>query len=132
MIKYILQGEPALKYQKRKGKGLVYDHDYQLFLNTVADLKEQHNGRELYQGPLQLIIIFYFPIPVKYRKRIPLLRHSWFSNKPEIDLCIKFVLQACHKVLYQNESHITALNVEKLYHEIPRTEIMINELDIHM
>ena len=92
-----------------------------------------HNNKpsEPFTTPLQVDIGLYFARPKSHygtgknshiRKATAPIFHT---SKPDIDNCVKFILDALNKFFWKDDSQIWSLKVKKSYDNNPRTEITI-------
>lgn len=81
--------------------------------------------------PICLSIQFYFPFPKslsKKKKEELLGSPHWI--KPDIDNLIKFVGDACNKILWKDDAQIYYIEAFKGYSDNPRTIIGMDELPL--
>jgi Holliday junction resolvase RusA-like endonuclease len=52
----------------------------------------------------------------------------WHTARPDFDNLAKFVCDALNKVYWKDDSFIVKCTVQKIYSEMPRTEITINKI----
>ena len=50
-----------------------------------------------------------------------------YTNKPDIDNMLKFVMDAGNNVIWYDDSQIFKVEMEKVYSLSPRTEIIVEE-----
>lgn len=87
--------------------------------------------KEPYQGPVQLDITFFMPIP----KGTPKLKTKQMINqtiypikRPDIDNLSYIVVNAMKGIIYEDDSQIVDLNLHKRYGETPKTVVKVLEL----
>lgn len=133
MIKFTVLGEPKALKRHRIGKGFSFDPskgDKQDFLWMS---KENAPYAPLDQ-PLKVTLLFYFQRPKSHfgtGKNKDILKENAPNNhtsRPDIDNLVKFVLDALNTIYWRDDSVISSLVVNKLYSDIPRTEIEIELL----
>ena len=82
---------------------------------------------------LEVHLIFYFEIPKSYTKkqRLEIQNGTVRPNKkPDIDNCIKSVLDALNKVAYNDDTQILKIIAEKKYtFEQEKVNIIIKEIE---
>lgn len=82
------------------------------------------------EGRLSVTIKAYFAIPKNTTKsKIGEMLNNTISpvKKPDIDNIAKIVLDALNKLAFKDDNQITKLNVEKIYSEEEKLEILIEE-----
>ncbi len=90
-----------------------------------------HAPKELLQGPIEMHLTFYMPIPVA-KKGIE--RQAMIKNilkhhiRPDIDNLAYIVTNAMKGIVYKDDSQICILRLEKLYGEQPKTVIKVMEV----
>lgn len=89
-------------------------------------LAQQHNDEPLFGRPIIMELTFYMAIPKSLPKRKGGLYHS---NRPDLDNLCKFVLDAMKEVVITDDKIICDLHARKVYDKVPRTEIIIKEVD---
>lgn len=84
--------------------------------------------KELYQGPVQLDLTFYMPIP----KGTPKMKTKQMINqliypikRPDIDNLSYIVVNAMKGIIYEDDSQIVDLNLHKRYGETPKTVVKV-------
>jgi Holliday junction resolvase RusA-like endonuclease len=119
-MRYIFPGDPVSLSRPRFGNGRVYHLQADLKRRYSIDLQRQHGDMELYTGPLNLMVEFYFPIPKrsKYAK-------VWHVFKPDITNCIKWVEDVANGIIYHDDCLIAAVQATKKYDKVARTEFEI-------
>lgn len=130
--RYRVDGEPIALARPRYGKNRVWDAQKNLKLHYGLDITNQHADERLFLGPLQIEIAFYFPFPknMSQRKKDE-MRYNFRPIKPDIDNLIKWVLDVCNGILYEDDAIITSLSAYKMYDDVARTEFVIHELYEH-
>ena len=80
-------------------------------------------------GALRLNLIFCLPIPKSISKKKRTELH-YVSKRPDVDNLAKAVMDAINNVgLWEDDSQISCLQVEKIYSDEPRCLITIEELE---
>lgn len=129
MISIELYGDPVPqmrpRFVKRGNFSSVYD--------PQAKLKEGHRWqiRSLYRDPplntpLAIDLVFFMPIPkstsgIKKRQMANgIIAHT---KKPDLDNCIKFILDCLNKLAFNDDSQICEIRAKKIYSSKPGTLI---------
>lgn len=125
---YVLSGTPqAVAKVPDKGDGSYTPHKHKKLLTTI-EISAQHNERPFFQGPLQLDIFFFFPIPQRGERSKVAHHHKYYDIKPSLSDCVAFVENICTSLLFKESATIVSLHSEKRYDRNPRTELYITEL----
>lgn len=72
-------------------------------------------------GPLELIVTFFMPIP-KSTKQSPF---SPCFKKPDLDNLLKFILDALTGIAFHGDQQVVSIFAKKLYSDEPRTTILL-------
>lgn len=81
--------------------------------------------------PLLIIVNAFMPIPKSTSKknRISMLEgHIRPMKKPDADNILKAVMDALNGVAYEDDKQLVSTTCNKWYSEVPRTEIIIEEI----
>lgn len=124
---YQVTGEPISLQRPRFYSGRIYDSQKAAKFQYSNRLRIIHDDKPLYAGPLHMEILFYFQPPKKMaqKKRDA---HRFHHFKPDIDNCIKWVLDCANSVLYNDDSTVSSLTVRKYYSDEPRTCIKLSKI----
>lgn len=126
-MKYILEGEPTAWARAGLAGRKLYDTQKHLKLVMGITLKNQHDDRPFYTGPLILDITFIMKIPSKAKEP-----SEWEGtptrSKPDLSNLIKLVEDTATGILYKDDCLIYKINAERVYGENPRTEFTIREV----
>ena len=132
MQSFTVYGQPVAKGRPRLGaNGHTYtpektreaEHMIQRCA-SLAHLKPMHD-------PVVVEINFYFSIPKSWSKRAKeeaRLMHVLPAHKPDIDNCIKLVLDALNKLAWDDDTQVVGVVARKYYADVPRTFICIEEV----
>jgi len=91
-------------------------------------LQSQLADEPLFEGPLDIDILFYFPISKRLSKENQLIyKDKPHIFKPDLDNLIKMYLDCSNNILFKDDCIVSTIHARKLY-GIPRTEIIITEL----
>jgi len=123
---YVLEGSPIALMRPRMGKQRLWDSQKENKLITGITLKRQHVYKKLFEGPLLLVVEFFFGFPKKMpQKQRRNLLHRPYEKVPDLSNLIKYIEDASTKVLYHDDCIITEIQAEKRYETKPRTLFII-------
>jgi Holliday junction resolvase RusA-like endonuclease len=121
-------GKPIPLARARSGNGHFYDSQKQekiIFGWAIKALRPK-----LYSSGIKLDIEFGMKIPTSSNK---LFTMSFVGKphvkKPDLDNLVKFVMDACLGILYEDDSIVSEIVARKVYVLIPRTIITVTEID---
>lgn len=80
-------------------------------------------GGELHEGPIGVHLTVQRVLPKSAPKR---LHSEWDTHKPDLDNCIKSVLDALNGAAYKDDSQVTSITAVKL----PRSRMVCEEMRI--
>lgn len=127
---YRVLGVPIPLQRPRINKNRMYDPQTQEKASFAFQVKAQHTHNGLFEGPLRLDILFYFPVATYFSKRksehILTCHHE---KKPDLSNLIKFVEDALNNVIYKDDAQICIISAQKLYSEVPRVDFTISRLN---
>ena len=129
MKTYIIYGKPIPLKRARVTRFGAYD----------PQKKEKEEHREMVyiqrgnvspetEGPLELIVTFYMPIPKTTPKKI-LLQGTHHTKTPDIDNLVKYILDVIQPILLRNDSIVSIIIAEKVYDKNPRTEFVLHKVE---
>ena len=131
MIEITVPGKPIAKARPRfyrRGKYVgTYNGQEMEEGKFMLLVREQFEG-ELIEGPVDLWLKFFMPIPKSTSKKnresmkLQLIRHT---KRPDLDNLIKFTKDCLNEVVWKDDSQVCRIEAVKLYGESPRTEIRI-------
>lgn len=101
------------------------------FISSYLDGTKDAKAPKLIENPVQANIIAYFEIPKSYskKKRQQCLENKLpATNKPDTDNIAKIILDSLNGYAYIDDKQVIDLTVTKLWSDIPRVEVFINEL----
>jgi Holliday junction resolvase RusA-like endonuclease len=143
-IEIVLRGEtvpsgrPRFAAKLTKG-GKPFAHAYtpQKTRDFQHDLKRRAQdvmgNRPPLEGPLLVHLRVYLPIPASLsarRRELAIAGLIFPAKRPDLDNYIK-QLDALNQLVWRDDSQIVQLEASKLFAEIPRIEIAIDELPRH-
>lgn len=111
-MKAIGKGRPRMT----RGGHVYTPQETRIFENTVQFYLKKHYRAEPYLGALSIALNFQF-IRARTNKK------THHVSRPDIDNCVKGILDAANKILYKDDAQIVALSVTKVY--APQDEISL-------
>ena len=135
MVKFTIPGIPIAKARPRMTKqGHAFTPSKTVNYENLVQYTymDQMEGVKL-EGPLEIGIKLYFPIPKSYTKKqredISTGKLKYIK-KPDVDNCIKSITDALNGFAYDDDSQIIGIIAQKHYtDEEPRAEVMIQEVE---
>ena len=119
----------------------VKDKDGKLFSIQYTDPKikkwqervriaaEKHMPKDLFMGPIEMTLHFYFLLPKTMRRKHAFMEAKFKSTKPDCENLMKGIADALEKTFYFNDWQIAHADIWKHYtKEQERVEITINAL----
>lgn len=105
------------------GKQRAAMADVRLFASRAME------GRPLLTGPLEMVIIFFYPWPksISAKKRAT-LDAQWKDTRPDLSNLQKLVEDALNAVVYCDDAQLAHVHVSKMFSSTPRVEIEIQSL----
>lgn len=133
-VEFTIPGKPEGKARPRFRRAGNYVQTYtpkntQAYEAKVRECWKAAGHRKL-EGEIEAKIVGYFPIPksaTKKRRAIMEAGMVGCPTKPDSDNLAKGVLDALNGKAYDDDSHITRLEVIKLYGAEPRCEVILTE-----
>lgn len=122
---YIIEGDPKALARHRTFNDRVWDSQKQLKLVLGMQIVNQHGDLPLFDGPLQLDVVFYMPMP---KKASSTLANRYHFFRPDLDNLLKLLFDICNTITYKDDCIISKCNSVKRYAHIPRTEFTLTEL----
>lgn len=138
-IKFSYLGKPEAYARERAARGRFYNpkgnkaRQLRKYCLDNMKIKDKLYLEKLLKNPdnqyfVNLDMKFYMPIPKgdsKKKKDEKLSGITPPSIRPDIDNYLKFVMDALHEVIYDDDKRVTKISGEKCYGEEPRTEINV-------
>lgn len=90
---------------------------------TIRAQALKHRPSAPLEGPLALVLTFYFMRPASAKRR----KHP--HVRPDVDNCVKAVKDALNSLMWKDDAQIVDLVALKRYGDPPRVEIVIKELE---
>jgi len=122
---YLIPGRPVPLQRARHNQYSSRPWDPQKALKQQLShlIALQNKLKIMYQGPLRLEIIFYFPRSRETRKE------TWHHMRPDTTNLIKLIEDVCNKLLYEDDCQIAWIDARKMYSSKPRVEFDLHELE---
>lgn len=126
--KIIGKGRPRLNTYNGSVYTPTRTKDYEYLVEQYFLLK--YPKHIPFENRVQVDIIAYFEIPKstkKSEKERMLQNKINPTKKPDIDNIIKIILDAMNGIAFKDDIQITKMNVEKIYAETEKVQIIIKE-----
>ena len=120
---YSVDGKPIPLMRARASGSRFYDSQKNLKLIWGIEIRNQKE-HDIFDCPLLIDMTFYFPFPQKKTKQV-IRENDYFAHIPDIDNCIKFVLDAGTGLLWTDDRLIVGINALKYYGALPRTQFTL-------
>jgi len=127
IVVYVIPGNPIPLARARINHKSMYDSQRNEKLVARVNLRNQHEDKPLFTGPLLLDITFYMPIVKSRAKQYDKILNTYDFYKPDLSNLIKYVEDVANEILYDDDCLIAKINAKKIYGE-PRTEFTITSL----
>jgi len=130
MFIFEIHSTPRPQKQTILGKGRCYDPS-KMTKRHIQWQISPHAPKELIHGPIEMHLTFYMPIPKHTPKR---QKNSMIANvlkhykRPDVDNLAYIVTNAMKGLIYDDDSQICRLILEKKYGEDPKTVVKILEV----
>lgn len=127
---YIIKGKPIPWARSRTNNGMHFDSQKKEKLFYGLEMRNQHEGEDMFEGPLHLDITFFMPIPssLSQNKRREIIG-VYHASRPDLDNMVKFIKDAATGILYLDDNIISSIAAHKVYSTNPHTKITIKELN---
>lgn len=124
------KGRP--KFAKRGNFVQAYTPEKTVNYENLVRLSfmQECNGEKL-NGAIKATVTAYMPIPKSESKKKKAAMEAGLirpKKKPDIDNCVKSILDALNKIAYDDDGQIVELHAKKLYSDNPRAEIILEEI----
>lgn len=130
-MKYILHGDPEALQRPRFFKGHVVDVQRQQKYLDGIQIKKQHGLNPLLTGPLLADITFFMKMPRSHsEKRKDNLRGKYHKQRPDLDNLVKYILDVCNTILYEDDSLISQICAKKIWADAGKTELILTALPL--
>lgn len=126
---YVFNGAPVPMMRPRLTKYGVWDPQGHIKNDLRLVLQTQHLKQDLFQGALELEMVFFMPLPNSWstKKKAAHVGHDHIC-KPDLDNLIKLPLDICSKIIFHDDCIISRICAKKVYDNEPRTQITVREL----
>ena len=125
---YIIDGRAVAWARPRCNKGRFYDSQEQEKENFKWELRRQK--ALMFYGAVKMEIEFIMPIPSYTKKKVMETVAKPHNKRPDLDNLVKFVLDACLGILYEDDNIVCEIVARKIYGLVPCTRITIGEIDV--
>ena len=134
-IQFQIPGPPKHQQRHRSSSRGKFIHQYD---PSAKDKKsfllqaKQYAPKSPHNGAVYLTVWFCMKRPKSHYgtgKNQAKLKDSaplWHTNTPDVDNCIKFVMDSLNKVFWKDDSQVSSIIAQKRYDENPRTVIQID------
>lgn len=124
--KIILKQIPVAQPRARVTKWGSYDpaHEHKAY----AKLQASQQVKEIIEGPLEVDVTFYMPIPKsesKKRKALMLTNEFKHQKQKDLDNLLKYLFDVLNEVVFKDDKQVWSIQAKKLYSDDPRTEIIL-------
>ena len=113
-------------------KGITYTPKDTVNYENWVKLCYQQQDNRFIEGAIRARIIVYYKIPKSYtKKRVQAIREGleYPCKKPDIDNCIKIILDSLNRIAYKDDSQIVeVIAVKKWTEGIERLEFSLEEI----
>jgi Holliday junction resolvase RusA-like endonuclease len=126
-VAFRVHGTPAPQGSKRafitNGRAIVTDVNPTALRTWREDVKhaalDAMNGRQPFDGPVEVKVTFYLPKPKSVKRELPHVR-------PDIDKTTRSLLDALTSAgVFGDDAQVTDLHARKRYAEIPGAEVIV-------
>lgn len=137
----VIHGKPIAKKRPRfarRGKFVVTYNDQQTEEGrALLSIREQMDNKTITAKPLVMRARFVFPRPKshfgsgKNQDRLKESAPIHHIVKPDVDNCLKFIMDICTGEVWQDDTQVFSIYAEKRYcgaNEQPRTEITLESI----
>lgn len=133
---FVVYGEPVAKGRPRMTKsGHAFTPERTVnYENFVKWTYAAYENRVTFDDEAQIraCMRFYFPIPKSTSKKNKELMRSGKirpTKKPDVDNCVKAILDALNGLAYHDDSQVVEVEALKFYSEEPRVEIQLTTIE---
>lgn len=140
MIKICVPGVARPQGSKRPirlktGKIILLENNHaelkawRVMIATLA--AEQMTGKQMFEGPLSIDVLFIFTRPKLHYNSKGLLKDSapmWKTSKPDVDKLIRAVGDSLTGIVYRDDSQIVHGTFAKRFSDKAETQITVTEI----
>jgi Holliday junction resolvase RusA-like endonuclease len=127
IYKITIPGKPIPLQRPRLGPSKIYDQQKKQKNETAILITAQTDFPPDSDG-VAIELIFHMKIPKGKKKKLLNKPHT---KRPDIDNLIKFYLDVCNGLLYEDDAQIYTIKASKIYGEEEKTELTIIYGDNH-
>ena len=126
---FIIYGDPIPLQRPRMSGTHCWDSQKQQKMIISRSFTTQLADGPLFQGPLSVEFLFYFPLKKRMTPKKKLeMTGTAHIFKPDLDNLIKMYLDcSSDSILFKDDATVAQISAKKLYGD-PRTEMIITEL----
>ena len=98
----------------------------------VAAVARRHIKHKYEKGaPLYMWVTFYMPIPASWsEKKREAHRGKYHTSRADLDNILKLIMDGM-KDCWHDDSQVVEIHAIKIYSSNPRTEVIVQELDVN-
>jgi Holliday junction resolvase RusA-like endonuclease len=125
-LKCVIPFQPvSWKRPAQTKTGIRYDSQVAIKQGIAFLVKKAMAGNPPLDGPLFLQADFYFKTPKKNHDK---LIDTPYCRTPDIDNCLKLLLDSCNNIAFLDDSQICYLQSSKRFSDNPRTELKLHKV----
>lgn len=135
-VSFTVPGMPVAKGRPRfvnRGKFVqTYTPESTTNYENLVKLSYTQESSVKLSGELYAVMTFCFPIPKSVSKK----KHQEMAagiirptKKPDIDNCIKAILDALNGIAFDDDSQVVCISADKLYSEKPCVIVILEEFE---
>lgn len=132
-LRFTVPGEPRGKGRPRFGRSragfaVAYTDDKTAAYENLVKLAARQAGAALIEGAVAISVVAYLGIPKsapKRRRAAMLSGVEYPTRKPDLDNCIKALLDGLNGVCFGDDSQCTDISVCKRWSDQPRLEVSV-------
>jgi len=127
---YTLSGKPIPLARPRLGKTHTYDSQAKLKEASSWEIMAQRPKPFLLtKRPLQMVVTFNMGMPKAWSR----IKQDHFVSKPcltrpDVDNLLKYLLDVCNGLLFEDDSQVTSVHAKKIYSFVPSTTFQLIEI----
>jgi len=125
---YVIKGLPQALVHRRTDDVIAWGTTKQVRLLTSIELQRQHDDEPLFEGPLSLDVMFFFPLPLTARSKCKARPGDQHLMPPSLFTLVHFLEAVTHGIIYDCESTIAHVSCKKTYDPEARTEFTLTEI----
>ena len=134
---FIFEIHSVPRPQKQTMQGVSFSGRKQFYDPSKMNKKQiqwqvqPHAPKELLQGPIEMHLTFYLPIPKQIKGTVRQAMNNNIAKhykRPDIDNLAYVVTNALKGVVYRDDSQICIMHLEKKYSDSPKTVIKVMEI----